>query len=66
MGKRICYPAGHNADVVALVRPHGNSIGQIARDLKVGEQMLRNWAEQYGNSSSPSELSTTGRDELRH
>ncbi len=68
MGKSIRYPASYKADAVDLVRQSSTSISQIARDLGIGDQTLRNWVAQAdveAGSGPPSELTTTERDELR-
>jgi transposase len=68
MGKSIRYPASYKADAVDLVRQRGKSIGQIARDLGIGDQTLRNWvaeAARDGNSGPSSDLNPTERDELK-
>ena len=68
MGKSIRYPASFKADAVDLVRQRGKSIGQIARDLGIGDQTLRNWVAQADGdeSSAPaSDLTANERDELR-
>jgi len=68
MGKRIRYSASYKADAVDLFRQSGKSIGQIARDLGIGDQTLRNWvaeAARDGNRGSSSELTTNEHDELK-
>ena len=68
MGKSIRYSASYKADAVDLVRQRGKSIGQIARDLGIGDQTLRNWvaqADTQSGSGLSGDLNSTERDELK-
>lgn len=40
------YPPEFRAEAVRLVKTSGESIGQIAKDLGVSDQTLRNWVAQ--------------------
>lgn len=40
------YPPEFRAEAVRLVKASGDSISQIAKDLGVSDQTLRNWASQ--------------------
>ncbi len=68
MGKtRPPYPPEFRAEAVRLVSHSGKSIPQIARDLGVSDQSLRNWVRQAdldaGRRSDG--LTTEEREELR-
>jgi transposase len=44
--KRRAFTAEFKAQTVRLVRDSGKSLGVLARDLDVGETMLRRWVRQ--------------------
>lgn len=47
MGRRqVPYPPEFREEAVALVREGGKSIGQVAKDLGIADQSLRNWVKQ--------------------
>jgi len=52
---------------VRLVRESGKSIGQIAKDLGIADQSLRNWVRQadLDTGRRTDGLTTEERDELR-
>jgi transposase len=61
------YPDAFRTEAVALVRSGERSIPQIARDLGVNEQTLRNWVKRAAidaGHGSPDELTTDERAEL--
>ncbi len=61
------YPDAFRAEAVELVRAGERSIPQVARDLGINEQSLRNWvkrAEIDAGRGAPGELSTDERAEL--
>ena len=61
------YPEAFRAEAVELVRAGERSIPQIARDLGLNEQTLRNWvkrAEIDAGRGDPGELTTDERAEL--
>ncbi len=61
------YPDAFRAEAVDLVRSGERSIPQIARDLGINEQTLRNWvtrAKIDAGRGAPGELSTDERAEL--
>jgi transposase len=61
------YPDAFRVEAVALVQSGERSIPQIARDLGVNEQTLRNWvkrAEIDAGPGAPDELTSDERAEL--
>ena len=68
MGKtRPPYPREYREEAVRLVRESGKSIGQIAKDLGIADQSLRNWVVQADLDSGrrADGLTTEEREELR-
>jgi transposase len=68
MGKtRPRYPREYREEAVRLVRESGKSIGQIAKDLGIADQSLRNWVVQADLDSGrrTDGLTTEEREELR-
>ena len=68
MGKtRPPYPPEFRAEAVRLVRQSGTSVPQIARDLGVSDQSLRNWVRQADLDTGlrADGLTTEEREELR-
>ena len=65
--KRRAFTAEFKAQTVRLVRDSGKSIGAIARDLDLGETVLRRWmrqAEIDAGRGPASALTTDERTEL--
>jgi transposase len=61
------YPDAFRAEAVELVRSGERSIPQVARDLGINEQTLRNWvkrAEIDAGRGAPGELTSDERAEL--
>ena len=61
------YPDAFRVEAVELVRMGERSVPQIARDLGINEQTLRNWikrAEIDAGRGAPGELTTDERAEL--
>lgn len=61
------YPEAFRVEAVELVRSGERSIPQIARDLGINEQTLRNWnkrAEIDAGHGAPDALTTDERSEL--
>lgn len=61
------YPDAFRAEAVALVRAGDRSLPQIARDLGINDQTLRNWvkrAEIDAGRGTPGELTIDERAEL--
>ncbi len=68
MGRtRPAYPREFREEAVRLVRESGKSIGQVAKDLGVADQSLRNWVRQaeldIGRRTDG--LTTEEREEIR-
>lgn len=65
-GTRPPYPLEFRAEAVRLVRESGKSISQVARDLGVSTESLRNWIRQHEIDSGQREgLTTSEREELQ-
>ena len=68
MGKtRPPYARAYREEAVRLVHESGKSIGQIAKDLGVADQSLRNWVKQAELDAGrrTDGLTTVERDKLR-
>jgi transposase len=68
MGRtRPAYPREFREEAVRLVRESGKSIGQVAKDLVVADQSLRNWVRQadLDTGRRTDGLTTEEREELR-
>jgi transposase len=66
-GKRRAFTKEFKAQTVRLVQDGGKSIGVIARELDLGESVLRNWlrqAEIDAGRGRPGALTTDEREEL--
>ena len=60
------YPEQFRREAVELVKKSGQSAREIAKDLGVTEQSLRNWVKQYEVDVGKREgLSSEEREELR-
>ncbi len=60
------YPPEFKVEAVQLVQRRERSLAQIARDLGVSEQTLRNWVKRIAiESGERSGLTTAEQDELR-
>jgi transposase-like protein len=62
------YPAAFRAEAVELARTSGKTIPELAADLGVSGQTLRNWVHQVdvdAGRGRPGELTTAEREELR-
>lgn len=66
--KRRSFTPEYKAEVVALVRKGGKSVGQIARDLGLTETSVRGWVRQAdvdaGGGGGSGALTTSEREEL--
>ena len=61
------YPPEFRREAVQITRTSGRSIAQVARDLGVSNQTLRNWIKQADVDAGKREgLTTDEREELRH
>jgi transposase len=61
------YPAAFRAEAVEPARSSGKTITQLAKDLGVSGQTLRNWVHQAdvdAGRGRPGELTTAEREEL--
>ncbi len=68
MGRtRPAYPREFREEAVRLVRESGKSIGQVAKDLGVADQSLRNWVRQadLDRGRRTDGLTTEEREEVR-
>ena len=68
MGRRqVPYPPECREEAVRLVQEGGKSIGQVAKDLGIADQSLRNWVKQSDLDAGrrTDGLTTEERDELR-
>ena len=62
------YPAAFRAEAVELARTGGKTIPELAKDLGVSGQTLRNWVRQADVDAGhgwPGELTTVEQQELR-
>ncbi|HZD02068.1 MAG TPA: transposase [Actinomycetes bacterium] len=62
------YPAAFRAEAIELARSSGKTIPELAADLGVCGQPLRNWPQQAdvdAGHGRPGELTTTEQQELR-
>jgi transposase len=68
LGRPSKYSAEFKRDAVALVRTTGKPVNQVARELGISHETLRNWVKQDRvdrGHGDPGELTTAERDELR-
>ena len=66
-GKRRAFTKEFKAQTVRLVRDSGKSIGVIARELDLGESVLRSWVRQGdvdAGRGRPGALTTEEREEV--
>jgi transposase len=66
-GKRRAFTKEFKAQAVRLVRDSGKSIGAIARELDLGESVLRRWVRQAdvdAGRGRPGALTTDEREEF--
>ena len=62
---RPIYPEEFRREAVALLKSSGNTVREIARDLGVSEQTLRNWRKQADVDAGRAHgLSSVEREEL--
>ena len=62
------YPAAFRAEAIELARTSGKTIPELAADLGISGQTLRNWVHQAdvdAGRGRPGDLTTTEREELR-
>ena len=65
--KRRAFTKEYKAEVVALIRKSGKSVGAVARELDLTETAVRRWVQQaeVGSGGGPAEaLTTAEREEL--
>ncbi len=68
MGRPSKYSPEFKRDAVALVRTTGRPINQVARELGLSHETLRNWVKQDRvdrGHGQPGELTSSEREELR-
>jgi transposase len=53
------------AETVKLIRTSGRTIGSVARELNIGETVVRRWVQQADATGSADTLSPDERAELR-
>ena len=63
--KQHRYPDQFKREAVELVRVSDRPVGQIAKELGVSDQSLRNWIAQVDASRGKSELTSDEREELK-
>ena len=62
--RRVFTPE-YKAEVVALCRSNGRTVGQVARDLEVSETVVRRWVHQAETDAGHrAGLTTAEREEL--
>lgn len=60
------YPLDFRREAVTLLRSSGKSVPQLAAELGISPQSLRNWSRQIGvDEGQAAGLSSGERDELR-
>jgi transposase len=62
------YPAAFRAEAIELARTSGKTIPELAKDLGVSGQTLRNWVHQAdidAGHGRPDQLTTTEQQQLR-
>ena len=60
------YPAEFRAEAIRLVKTSGDSVAQIAKDLGISDQTLRNWVSQDDvDAGRKSGLTSDERAEMR-
>jgi transposase len=63
---RSKFPPGFRRDAVALVRSSGKPVRQVARELGMSAETLRNWVKQDRIDQGEAEgLTSSEREELR-
>lgn len=68
MGRPSKYGPEFKRDAVALVQTTGRPVNQVARELGISHETLRNWVKQDRidrGQGQPGELTTSEREELR-
>jgi transposase-like protein len=66
-GKRRSFTPEYKAEAVRLVGQSGKSVGLIARELGLGETVLRRWMQQAeidAGRGAPGKLTSNEREEL--
>ncbi len=53
------------AETVKLIKTSGRSVGSVARELNIGETVVRRWVQQADASGSADSLSPDERAELK-
>jgi transposase len=59
------YPEEFRAEAIRLARSSDETIAQIAADLGISDQTLRNWVKQDADAGRKSGLTSDERTELR-
>jgi transposase len=63
--KQNRYPDQFKREAVELVRVSGRPVGQIAEELGISDQTLRNWVFQAKPSQAKDRLSPDEKEELK-
>ena len=66
MAKRIkrTFNSEFKSQAVDLVRQSGKGVSQVARDLDLGDSVLRSWMDRANGKSAALDVTTTEREEL--
>ena len=62
--KRRKYTDDFKHEAVALVTEQGYSVAEAARNLDVGENLIKRWRQQFEQESAEGQLTATEREEL--
>ena len=63
--KRRSYPEDFKRDAVALVTDQGYTVSEAARNLGIGDGLLRRWRQQFDQETAATGLSGDEGEELK-